>query len=1623
MRLQSITILLVVLMSMMGIRANAQGFEVANAEGVTIRYSITLYDREQEQFGAVVIDNLPDNWKYYKGNLVIPEHIAYSSENFPPQFGNNFPVVGIEGGAFYRCNYLTSVVIPNSVTYIGGSAFEGCESLNTITIPENVTDIGQRAFYDCSGLKKVRVRMTTPATIDENTFPNRGSQTLYVPVGCKGVYEAADYWKEFASIVEKPVGTHIEFADDNVEALCLANWDTNGDGGLSYEEAAAVTDLGEVFQENDRIWSFNELQYFTGLNTISDGAFNGCEGLLSVIIPNSVRSIGQGAFAGCRSLTSITIPESVLSIGSAAFVASNLKWVTARMAKPVAIEDDVFYGTPYANATLYVPAGSKAAYEAANCWKEFNEIVEILAGIIKFADGDVEALCVGNWDSDHDGELSYAEADAVTDLEEVFRRNQSITSFNELQYFTGLKYIRAYEFEFSSLRSVVIPNSVVAILGNAFIGCGLSSVTIPEKVTEIGQNAFAGCRNLVSVIVKSATPATIYSSTFPLGEQQLILYVPVGCVPAYEAAEYWKYFGTIAEITDEVTTKDGMMSTLADLLAYLDKLYNKLKEKATKDEAPDLYSKFRELEYAYGEMMGRVERATTMEELNELQGMIDYYTPKFPKLESEIDEFKKPETTLCLDVNNDGEVNNDDVNSLLDIVLGRTAGNESYSYDVNVDGNVDIADIAQVIEQITNTTGLSSTTVLKVWQADDQVTTISLDDEPCTTYSDGNLIITSSKETLTFPLEMVRRYTYETVANGTRDANPTRAIISKGVEKLTQIGLKPQAVNPYNVASRQQRTNDNSTANDYLKIYYKDGHTERHYMRLVESISATKRDKNGIIHDDYQMQLIVMQDTTYSYYFAEIDSMSFTKVDEEQVKNDVEKVSNTVTPIVEQCSNIEELAEHINEIKNMDEVEDVWREGNSIAVQVRNWHKVFFTFPLIDEESSTRLTNLSRDLGRNIMRQIPQKKDGTPFKVVIAFQMIDHFLFEKDLLRSLKNEFLQMGFDAHFIPNDLTGEILDIDFYERRMFDYDIVFIMTHGCYGRGIHGFYTSERNPGASSWFDALGREIYDMDDIDVGSINGKLFKCVSEDFIRKSNCKFKGSGPHIVFNTACNSLRGDRELKREFNGIPEIYSGSDAVARVFFDKGADLYIGYNNSNKLGGIAGYDFFRHMLRGYSQEVSLRLLPSDQKDEISEDKAALIDIFNPNSEYDKSLFLLKTQTVKKTEIEYQNAYKGKKEIELKGTTSCYDDNTILRFGFRLGREPGVEKLADNKYEEIMAEKVSFSEAEVGLVEFSKSIALSGPWHKLYYRAFTYDGLHYNWGEEDCFFVYDDLTISETTVSMEVGETTTIQITAGSGQYSITNLNDNIAEASLQGTNINIDAVSTGNAKFTVKDILTDELIIVNVYVKASEAPQAYLTCPDDHHPHLIDLGLPSGTKWACCNVGATAPEQYGDYFAWGEVTPKDEYNWNTYKYCNGSDNTMTKYCKNRDMGYNGFTDGLRELLPEDDAATANWGSGWQMPSEDQMQELIDNCSREWTTQGGVNGTLVTGPNGSTIFLPAAGYRYDTSLRSAGSLGYYWLRPLYANCTAYHLYFEWSGWLWRGHTRRYGQSVRPVRVQK
>ncbi|MBR6947788.1 MAG: leucine-rich repeat protein, partial [Muribaculaceae bacterium] len=270
-----------------------------------------------------------------------------------------------------------------------------------------------------------------------------------------------------------------------------------------------------------------------------------------------------------------------------------------------------------------------------------------------------------------------------------------------------------------------------------------------------------------------------------------------------------------------------------------------------------------------------------------------------------------------------------------------------------------------------------------------------------------------------------------------------------------------------------------------------------------------------------------------------------------------------------------------------------------------------------------------------------------------------------------------------------------------------------------------------------------------------------------------------------------------------------------------------------------------------------------------------------------------------------------------------------------------------------------------------------------------------------------------TLTIGLGETTRLSRTVipykMEGNLTWASSNENVVAVTDDGI---ITALHAGTATVTLAepDGISAECVVT---VDASYGST-------DGHT-WVDLGLPSGTRWATVNLGALSQQEYGSYYAWGETQPKDNYNWNTYQHSNGSATTLTKYCTTSNKG---TRDDKTLLEPADDAATAAWGSNWCMPSEDQFQELFNPAytTTVWTEQNGLYGRRVTSRvNGNTLFLPAAGYMNGTTLSSGGSGGYYATRNLSTNDCDYNRSFS-LGSLTANLAdtyRCYGQSVRPV----
>ncbi len=381
----------------------------------------------------------------------------------------------------------------------------------------------------------------------------------------------------------------------------------------------------------------------------------------------------------------------------------------------------------------------------------------------------------------------------------------------------------------------------------------------------------------------------------------------------------------------------------------------------------------------------------------------------------------------------------------------------------------------------------------------------------------------------------------------------------------------------------------------------------------------------------------------------------------------------------------------------------------------------------------------------------------------------------------------------------------------------------------------------------------------------------------------------------------------------------------------------------------------------------------------------------------------------------------------------------------------------------------------GTGSFTSMISNLSPGTKYYVRAYATNGSGTSYGTE---LTFTTKVITPTVTTSGASSVTANSATVGgnvtdAGGADVTERGVVWSTSQNPTTSGSKKAVGSGTGSFSTT--LTGLSVATTYYVRAyainsagtSYGDQVSFKTNDDHKENegdtedvgnseyewgdspsgkyeYVDLGL--SVKWATCNVGASKPEDYGDYFAWGETEPyyqsgyaqedpqshwksgkSSGYGWSSYKYCKGSSSTMTKYCDKSSYGYNGFTDGKTVLDLEDDAARVNWGGSWRMPTQKEFDELCNssNCTWTWTTMNGVKGYKVvskkSGYAGNYIFLPAAGDRLDTYLDSVGSYGYYWSSSLYAGNPHYacSLYFSSGHYYTYGSSRGYGLSVRPV----
>ena len=541
---------------------------------------------------------------------------------------------------FYNSNRLSSIELPEGVQEIGRYAFAYSQRLRKVVLPSSITSIGDNAFTGLNGLVAVISHIQTPFEINKNVFVysqewnetdrkydyTPTSATLYIPTGTIASYQAVEGWTMFANIAEG------EYNEIEVENIIYSYSESNrtatviGSNFTEYNQnvtiKAAVTINGvdyEVksigagaFMDNGYISS---LVISSGIETISQSAFQNCWNLKSVQLPSSLTTIGYGAFQSCNNLRRIEIPSSIDSLGNYAFAyCGNLLYVISHIQTPLNINGSVFCSSSYwsdgnqvfekNNATLYVPEGTKAAYEAIDGWNMFADIVEgelteeTVDGIIySYNKGDGTATVIGRADNELNdviihGTVTINGADysvktigagafydirlnsvIIEDGVEIIEKQAFWDSngINELVLPSTLKTIGDQAFTYAYITTIELPEGLDSIGQNAFANCyKMQRLILPSTLTRIGNEAFVYCNNLSSVISRIKVPVDISQGVFCSGwdwdengnkiyrKSNATLYVPIGTKTAYEAIEGWNMFVDIIEGEVKETTYGGL---------------------------------------------------------------------------------------------------------------------------------------------------------------------------------------------------------------------------------------------------------------------------------------------------------------------------------------------------------------------------------------------------------------------------------------------------------------------------------------------------------------------------------------------------------------------------------------------------------------------------------------------------------------------------------------------------------------------------------------------------------------------------------------------------------------------------------------------------------------------------------------------------------------------------------------------------------------------------------------------------------------------------------------------------------------------------------------------------------
>ena len=1311
-------------------------------------------------------------------------------------------------------------------------------------------------------------------------------------------------------------------------------------------------------------------------------------------------------------------------------------------------------------------------------------LTKLQAQNIVFADNNVKAICVANWDTSGDNELSYAEAAAVTDLENAFYDNHTITSFNELQYFTGLTHISFLDFHNSSVTSLVIPESVTSINNQAFYGCDqLTSVNLPSGITVIGWGMFQYCRSLVSITIPAgvtyidaeafqdcigltsitllaAEPVSINEQAFENVNRNIPVYVPCGSLSAYQNAEGWSEFTNFFESCSgdaPVGAINGLFSVGENTQVYFSQ--GNLQYQASTNTW-----QFAEHQWDFvGE--GNTNASSTYE------GWIDLFawgtsgydlgTVWYQPWSSGGDNAAYG-CNLCDLSDYTGQADwgyNAISNGGNQEKLWRTCSSSEWWY--LLEGRETTSGIRYVKAVVNGINGL----------------VLLPDNWNSSIYELNNV----NEGNASYEVNVISSNTWSDVFE------------VNGAVFLPAAGrIQDWFENDFGIVGFYWSSS--STEIDYLKGlldfnneythptggYYSD---ERYAVRLIrheanasyiiEAVSnpAGSGTITGTGTYGYYDQVALTANANAGYAFVNWTesgqvvstdaTYSFTVTGDRNLMANFYDSSNC--PLLYSFSDDDHTATvigHCEEQNISGELvipETVLHNGETYTVTAIGELAFYNCDRVTSLEIPGSVTFIpgSAFAYCNGLEQITVALDNTTYDSRENCNAIIHTSTNK-LVKGCKNT---------VIPNTVTS--LD----EGCFWACDISsIVIPNSVISIGNNAFeYCNVTAIEIPNSVISIGDMAFYCSTLTTVSIGSSLSSMVGNPF---ANCNNLAQITVSLDNTTYDSRENCNAIIETSNNKLVVGCKNTVIPNTVTSIG---YCAFYNCQGLTSVvipssvttldeAAFVFCSALtsitlISAVPPTLNVNSLGSVDRDiPVYIPCGSLSAYQNAEgwNEFTNFIEMCPREVAVTTNHAEYGTVSGGGSFEAGETCTvtatpndgyyflCWMEDgqgvsTEATYTFPVYRDHDLTAVFYSSLGEEMVINGDFEQGNVGFIsEYWYYYAFGGAGQYYVDNNTHYPGLGH--GGTGNFMMIDGAT--EPNVNIWTEEISVVPNTYYTLSTWVCTLNPEslaLLQFSINGTQIGcVTAPSQTNtwqqyitlwysgnataATITIIDQNTsgdgndfgvDDISFREIDPSVSGGDHAY-----------VDLGLPSGTLWATCNIGADAPEDYGDYFAWGETQPKDNYDWNTYQYCMGNGNALTKYCNDPDYGYNGFTDTLTILLPEDDAATANWGNSWRMPTKEEFDELYLNTTWTRTTLNGVNGCLFTALNGNSIFLPAASAYDGSSIGDAGSKGNYWSSSLDTHYPhfPYRLYFD-PNYFFPGYSysyRFYGHPVRPVR---